>query len=61
MLFIFVLFEKEIPVETIITGVMDDELMNTLQKAAELFKGRQVKVVFLEQNGDNRKPRGKRE
>lgn len=61
MLFIFKLFEKEIPVETIITGVMDDELMNTLQKAAELFKGRQVKVVFQEQTGATRRPRGRQE
>jgi hypothetical protein len=47
--------------ETILTGIMDDELMNTLQKVAELFKGRQVKVVIQESNGDERKPRGRRE
>ena len=46
---------------TELTGVMTDELIEQLQQIAQTFKGKTVRIVIQESNGDERKPRGRRE
>jgi hypothetical protein len=44
-------------VETQLTGMMDEELITELQRIAQRFLGKQVKVVVQEWNGQEKKPR----
>lgn len=44
--------------ETQMTGVMDEEFIEELAKAAQRFKGKIVKVVLQEVNGQEKKKRG---
>jgi hypothetical protein len=42
-------------VETQLTGVMDEELITELERIAQRFLGKQVKVVIQEDNGQKKK------
>lgn len=41
--------------ETQLTGVMDEELITELERIAQRFLGKQVKVVIQEDNGQKKK------
>ena len=43
--------------ETTLSGVMDDELIDELTKVAQRFKGKLVKVTIIEVNEQERRPR----
>jgi hypothetical protein len=46
--------------ETALTGVMDDEMIEELSKSAQRFRGKLVKIVIQEVNDQERKLRGRR-
>jgi hypothetical protein len=47
--------------KTELTGQMDSDMIEEMTKAAERFRGREVRIVIEENNGQERKPRGRRE
>jgi hypothetical protein len=43
--------------ETQLSGVMDDQLIEELQRIAQRFLGKQVRIIIEENNGEKRRKR----
>jgi hypothetical protein len=44
-------------VQTILTGILDDEKMETVQKTLMVFFGKQVRIVIEEDDGEKSRRR----
>ena len=41
--------------QTILTGIVDEEMMETVQKALQVFLKKNVRIVIEEDNGEKRR------
>jgi len=42
-------------VQTILTGIVNDDMLETIQKALQVFFGKNVRIVIEEDNGEKRR------
>lgn len=41
--------------QTILTGIVNDDMLETIQKALQVFFGKNVRIVIEEDNGEKRR------